>query len=122
MRSRLLCGSRGSAVVEVTLVLAGVLVLFLALVQVAMAGVTHLLLSGAAVDAARVAAVTRDAEQGQSRLDSVAGLVSLEHRHVFETHIEGVAVSEVQVVARVPMLLPWGPREIRVTRHSIIEP
>lgn len=103
--------------------LAGVVMVFLAVVQIGITGMTHVLLTGAAADAARGTAVTGDVHLGQMRIEPIAALpfIRLTERVIRQTWIDGLPVAEVRISSRVPGLLPWGVREVTVVRHSIME-
>lgn len=103
--------------------LAGIVMVFLAVLQVGITGMTHVLLVGAAADAARGVAVTRDATVGQARIEPLAALpfMNLSERSIGQTWIDGLPLTEVRVTARVIALLPWGGREVSVVRHSLME-
>jgi len=113
----------GSAAVEVTLVLSAIVVTFLAILQIGIAGMAHTMLAGAAADAARGVAISRDLEVGQARVDRIAQLpfLTVEDVSIRERWLDGLLMIEVSLSAHIPALIPWGGRSVQITRHSLVE-
>lgn len=118
---------RGSAVVDLVLVLAVLVPLFLGIVQVGLVLLVRNTLAAAASEGARYAA-TRDAglADGESRTrEQIAGAISArfaEDIAVRRAVVDGVPGVEVVVHARVPALGIGGPAvELTVSGHAVEE-
>jgi hypothetical protein len=107
----------------VTLVLSAIVVTFLAILQIGIAGMAHTMLAGAAADAARGVAISRDLEVGQARVDRIAQLpfLTVEDVSIRERWLDGLLMIEVSLSAHIPALIPWGGRSVQITRHSLVE-
>jgi hypothetical protein len=118
-----LSGERGAAVVEVTLVLAGLLMIFLALLQLAVTAFAHTYIAGVTADAARAAAASTDLASVERRLEEllVLPMIEVDEISLRQSWVSDLALIRVQVRARVPSLVPLGAREIDVTRHALID-
>ncbi|TAK68979.1 MAG: pilus assembly protein [Actinomycetota bacterium] len=117
---------RGSAAVEFALVAPLVLVIALAVVQLAFALHVRATLVAAAAEGARVAArADGGAAAGIRRTREVladnvaAGAVG--DITAAMTSSEGLAVAEVRVTAHVPLLGLLGPTAMTVAGHSVLE-
>jgi hypothetical protein len=106
--------------VEATLVLAGLMVLFLAVLQLLLIGSARVYLTGIATDAARGAAV-QDASVARQRLADRVPFLTVEEESIVERWDMNLPVVEVSVSARIPALLPWVPRRVHVVRHALID-
>ena len=120
-------GDRGSAVVDLVLVLAVLVPLFLGIVQVGLVLLVRNTLAAAASEGARYAA-TRDAglADGEARTrEQIAGAVSgrfAQDIAVRRAMVDGAPGVEVVVHARVPALGIGGPAvELSVSSHAVEE-
>jgi len=120
-------GDRGSAVVDLVLVLAVLVPLFLGIVQVGLVLLVRNTLAAAASEGARYAA-TRDAglADGEARTrEQISGAVSSRFARdiaVRRAVVDGAPGVEVVVHARVPALGIGGPAvELSVSGHAVEE-
>ncbi|ROS76988.1 TadE/TadG family type IV pilus assembly protein [Cellulomonas sp. PhB143] len=121
-------GERGSAVTEFVLVSVLVVVVFLGVVQVALALHVHSVLVDSAGEGARLAArADRGADDGVVRAQELitASVASryAEHVTATTTSVDGLAVVEVRVVAPLPVVGVLGPSGVMtVVGHAVEEP
>jgi hypothetical protein len=114
---------RGAAVVEVTLILAGLVLIFLALLQLAVTAFAHTYVSGVAADAARAAAASGETESVQKRLEEllVLPMLTVDEISVHTAWDRNLPLMRVRVRAVFPALLPGVGREIEVIRHALVD-
>lgn len=124
MRSR--AGDRGSAVVEFAVVVPMLVLVVLAVVQVALALHVRSTVASAAAEGARVAAVSGgDGAAGVRRTRSAlastlaAGVVEAVTARTVVTG--GIATVEIEVRARLPLVGLLGPSTLVLRGHAIVE-
>lgn len=120
-------GDRGSAVVEFAVVVPMLVLLLLAVVQVGLALHVRSTLQSAAAEGARVAAVSGgDPAVARARVGSALaasfadGVV--ESVSVTPVRASGLAVVEVEIRARLPLVGLLGPAVLVVRGHATAEP
>jgi hypothetical protein len=114
---------RGAAVVEVTLVLAGLMLIFLALLQLAVTAFAHTYVAGVAADAARAAAASTEIEPVEKRLAELLEIpmIRVQEISVHSTWDRNLPVMRVQVHVELPALVPGVVREFKVIRHALVD-
>jgi Flp pilus assembly protein TadG len=116
---------RGSAIAESMMAIAPLMLLVLALMQIASAMYVRNSLTLAATESARVAAISGDLALARERAhDLVSGIlpgISLVEEEMQTRTIEGVSVMEVRLRARLPLIGPLGPRLLTGEGRAVME-
>lgn len=125
-RFRALRGDRGSAVVEFVVVVPLLLLLVLGVLQVGLALHVRATVTAAAAEGARAAALAGgDTRVARARIDDAlsTSLASgvVESVSVTRVRRDGLAVVEVRVSARLPLVGLLGPTALDVQGHALVE-
>lgn len=126
--TRSICAERGAAVVDIVLVIAVLVPLFLGILQVGLVLFVRNTMASAAAEGARLAATSdRGPADGEALTrEQIAGVVSgrfARDVEVRQVMVDGAPGVEVVVRARVPALGIGGPGvDIEVTGHAVEEP
>jgi len=117
---------RGSAIVEFVLVAPILIAVALAVLQIVIAMHVRTVLTAAAAEGARAAALAgADSHAGERRaraiIDETIASSSVEQISVHSMRSGGVSIMAIDIDARLPMIGLFGPTALHVQGHSLQE-
>jgi Flp pilus assembly protein TadG len=119
-------GEEGNASVEFALIAPLLMLIGLAVLQLMLALHVRTVITGAAIEGARVGAlvgsdlVTAEERTREVLLANIAGATVVDV-HASHTTLEGVPMIAVQVNAELPLIGVYGPTTMTLTGHAYVE-